>query len=97
VPSVGLASEWMRLAGLRQRPFRGDRVSLEQLLVSPPTILLRSDYRQGEYSGEQRWMAHPLASRTRAGRTLTTDGRRWTCMGPSLIPEVVRLRRELHS
>jgi iron complex transport system substrate-binding protein len=95
MPAVGLAAEWMRLAGLRQRPLRGDRVTLEQLLVSPPKVLLRSDYRQGEYSGEQRWLTHPLARRTRAGKTLATDGRRWTCMGPSLVPEVLRLRREL--
>ena len=95
VAATGLAAEWMRLSGLRQRQFRGDRVTLEQLLVAPPQILLRSDYRQGEYSGEQRWMAHPLARRTHAGKTLTTDGRRWTCMGPSLIPEILRLRREL--
>ena len=93
--ATGLASEWMRLAGLRQRSLQGDRVSLEQLLVSPPKILLRSDYRAGEYSGEQRWMTHPLARRTRAGRTLATDGRRWTCMGPSLVPEILRLRSEL--
>jgi iron complex transport system substrate-binding protein len=93
--ATGLASEWMRLAGLRQRALQGDRVSLEQLLVSPPRVLLRSDYRAGEYSGEQRWMTHPLARRTRAGQTLATDGRRWTCMGPSLIPEILRLRREL--
>ena len=97
VPATGLAAEWMRLAGLRQRAFRGDRVTLEQLLTSPPRVLLRSDYRQGEYSGEQRWMNHPLARRTRAGRTLATDGRRWTCMGPSLLPEILRLRRELAS
>jgi iron complex transport system substrate-binding protein len=95
MPAAGLAAEWMRLAGLRQRPLRGDRVTLEQLLVSPPQVLLRSDYRQGEYSGEQRWLTHPLARRTRAGTTLATDGRRWTCMGPSLVPEVLRLRREL--
>lgn len=95
VSATGLAAEWMRLAGLGQRSFRGDRVSLEQLLVSPPKILLRSDYRQSEYSGEQRWMTHPLARRTRSGQTLSTDGRRWTCMGPSLIPEIARLRREL--
>lgn len=95
VPATGLAAEWMRLAGLQQRLLRGDRVTLEQLLVSPPRVLLRSDYRQGEYSGEQRWMTHPLAKRTRAGRTLSTDGRRWTCMGPSLMPEILRLRREL--
>src|SRR4029453_4506308 len=37
--STGLASEWMRLAGLRQRTLHGDRVSLEQLLVSPPQVL----------------------------------------------------------
>lgn len=91
----GLAADWMRLGGLRQRSLRGDRISLEQLLVAPPQVLLRSDYRQGEYSGEQRWMTHPLARRTRAGQTLTTDGRRWTCMGPSLIPEILRLRRDL--
>ena len=96
VPASGLAAEWMHLAGLRQRALRGDRVSLEQLLVSPPRVLLRSDYRQGEYSGEQRWMSHPLAERTRVGRTLRTDGRRWTCMGPSLLPEILRLRQELH-
>ena len=95
VPATGLAAEWMRLAGLQQRTVRGDRVSLEQLLLSPPRVLLRSDYRQAEYSGEQRWMSHPLARRTRAGKTLSTDGRRWTCMGPSLVPEVLRLRREL--
>jgi iron complex transport system substrate-binding protein len=97
VPATGLAAEWMRLGGLRQRAFPGDRVTLEQLLVSPPGVLLRSDYRQGEYSGEQRWMNHPLARRTRAGRTLATDGRRWTCMGPSLLPEILRLRGELGS
>ena len=93
--ATGLASDWMRLAGLRQRQLQGDRVSLEQLLVTPPKVLLRSDYRAGEYSGEQRWMSHPLARRTRAGKTLATDGRRWTCMGPSLVPEILRLRREL--
>jgi iron complex transport system substrate-binding protein len=97
VPAAGLAAEWMRLAGLRQRTFRGDRVTLEQLLISPPRVLLRSNYRQDEYSGEQRWLSHPLARRTRAGKTLTTDGRRWTCMGPGMIPEVIRLRTELRS
>jgi iron complex transport system substrate-binding protein len=97
VPANGLAAEWMRLAGLKQRAFRGDRVSLEQLLLSPPSVLLRSDYRQNEYSGEQRWMSHPLSRRTRAGKTLSTDGRRWTCMGPSLVGEIHRLRQELRS
>lgn len=95
VAADGLAADWMALAGLRQRPLAGDRVALEQLLVSPPQVLLRSDYRAGEYSGEQRWLAHPIARRARSARTLVTDGRRWTCMGPGLVPEILRLRRAL--
>jgi len=65
------------------------------LLVSPPPILLRSDYRSGQYSGEQRWLSHPLAKGTRKSRSVATDGRRWTCMGPLMVHEVARLRREL--
>lgn len=92
VPAVGIEAEWMALAGLRQRDIRGDRVSLETLLVRPPAVLLRSDYRQGQYSNQQRWLSHPAARGLRAGRTLATDGRRWTCMGPLLIDEIARLR-----
>ncbi|MBV9881541.1 MAG: ABC transporter substrate-binding protein [Sphingomonadaceae bacterium] len=95
VAAGGLEAQWMALAGLRQRPLQGDRVSLETLLVRPPEILLRSDYRQGEYSSSQRWLAHPLARALRAGRAVPTDGRLWTCMGPLLIDEIYRLRREL--
>jgi len=93
VAADGLAADWMKLAGLEQRPLRGDRVSLEQLLVRPPAVLLRSDYRQGQYSGAQRWLAHPLASGTGRSRTIATDGRAWTCMGPVMIEEVLRLRK----
>ena len=95
VAPQGLEAQWMALAGLRQRPMQGDRVPLETLLTRPPRILLRSDYRAGQYSGAQRWLAHPAARRVRGARTLVTDGRRWTCMGPLLIPEVERLRREM--
>jgi iron complex transport system substrate-binding protein len=94
VAATGLEAQWMALAGLRQRPMQGDRVSLETLLVRPPGILLRSDYRQGQYSSGQRWLVHPLARALRAGRVLPTDGRLWTCMGPLLIDEIYRLRRE---
>lgn len=94
VSAVGLASQWMALSGLRQRPLQGDRVSLEQLLVRPPALLLRSQYRSGQYSSEQRWLAHPLARHADRSRTIDTDGRLWTCMGPALIPEIERLRRE---
>lgn len=95
VPATGLAADWMALAGLRQRRLRGDRVSLEQLLVRPPAILLRSDYRSGQYSGEQRWLMHPLAKATGRSRTVPTDGRAWTCMGPPMVAEVRRLRGAL--
>jgi len=93
VAAEGLEAQWMALAGLRQRPLRGDRVSLETLLVEPPSVLLRSDYRQGQYSAGQRWLTHPAARRARGSRAIATDGRRWTCMGPLLIDEIARLRR----
>jgi iron complex transport system substrate-binding protein len=83
----------MALAGLRQRPLPGDRVPLETLIARPPALLLRSDYRAGQYSGGQRWLAHPAARHATPLRTVPTDGRRWTCMGPLLIEEIERLRR----
>ncbi|MDB5693580.1 MAG: transporter substrate-binding protein [Alphaproteobacteria bacterium] len=95
VAASGLSAQWMRLAGLRQRALTGDRVSLEELLVRPPALILRSDYRAGQYSSEQRWLSHPLAAHVRRSRTLATDGRLWTCMGPLLAPEILRLRREV--
>jgi iron complex transport system substrate-binding protein len=94
VAASGLEAQWMRLAGLAQRPMRGDRVSLEQLAARPPAVLLRSDYRAGQYSSGQRWLGHPLARAAGRARTIATDGRLWTCMGPLLIEEIVRLRRE---
>lgn len=92
VAAGSLAAQWMALAGFRQRAVTGDRVSLEQLLLRPPAVILRSDYRQGQYSGEQRWLSHPLARRVRGARTIATDGRAWTCMGPLLAGEIERLR-----
>jgi iron complex transport system substrate-binding protein len=95
LPAAGLGSEWMALAGLRQRPLGAERISLEELLVRPPPILLQSDYRSGQYSGEQRWLRHPLAKGTQRSRSILTDGRPWTCMGPAMIGEVRRLRSKL--
>lgn len=94
IAATSLGAQWMRLAGLRQRALTGDRVSLEQLLTAPPAVLLRSDYRAAQYSSGQRWLTHPLASRARRSRTLRTDGRVWTCMGPLMAAEIARLRRE---
>jgi len=89
----GLGADWMRLAGLRQRPLQGERVSLEDLLVRPPEMLVRSDYRSGQASANARWLSHPLARRALERRSVRTDGRVWTCMGPLMVPEIERLRR----
>ncbi len=83
----GAAAGWLALAGLRQRAVAGDRVDREQLLRDPPAILVESDYRAGEMT---RQSALPIPPRA---RHLRTDGRRWTCLGPSLLPEIERLRR----
>ena len=85
----------MALAGMRQRAMQGDRVSLETLLTAPPAVLLRSDYRAGQYSNGQRWLAHPLARRALRRGAVATAGRRWTCMGPLLVDEIYRLRGAL--
>jgi iron complex transport system substrate-binding protein len=92
VAAGSLAAQWMALAGFRQRAMAGDRVSLEHLLLRPPAVILRSDYRSGQYSSEQKWLSHPLARRVRGARAIATDGRAWTCMGPVLAAEIERLR-----
>jgi len=90
--ATGMGAAWLRLAGIRQRALPGDRISVEGLLRNPPTLLLRSNYRAGEISREGAWLTHPALRAIPHARTITTDGRRWTCMGPSLLPEILRLR-----
>ncbi len=92
VPSVG--ADWLRLAGLKQRPLTGDRVSLETLLVRPPKVLVQSRYRSGQMSRGIEWLNHPIVRNAKAKR-LQADGRAWTCMGPLVIPEIERLRSSL--
>ena len=89
VPSVG--ADWMRLAGLKQRPIAGGRVSLENLLVRPPSVLVQSRYRAGQMSQGTAWLNHPILQNSKS-RRLQVDGRAWTCMGPLVIPEIERLR-----
>jgi iron complex transport system substrate-binding protein len=88
----GIGAQWLRLAGLRQRPLKGDRIEAETMLTMPPELLVRSNYRADQLSREEQWLEHPALRRVRAPR-VATDGRRWTCMGPTLLPEVMRLRR----
>jgi iron complex transport system substrate-binding protein len=92
VPSVG--ADWMRLAGLTQRPVAGGRVSLEHLLVRPPAVLVQSHYRARQMSRGMAWLNHPIL-RSAKSRRVQVDGRAWTCMGPLVIPEIERLRSAL--
>ena len=86
------AVQWLALAGLRQRALPGGKTGLETLLVAPPAVLVRSDYRRGQMSQGMRWFDHPIVKRLDA-RTVTTDGRVWTCSGPMMVGEIERLRR----
>jgi len=87
-----LGAQWLRLAGLRQRPIVGGKASLETLLTAPPKTLVISDYRSGQMSGGVRWLSHPIVQHA-ASRRIVTDGRAWTCMGPFMIAEIERLRK----
>lgn len=91
VGSWSPAVEWLALAGLRQRSLPSGKVTLEQLLINPPAIIIRSDYRAGQMSLGQRWFDHPIVRRS-AARTLASDGRAWTCAGPLMIREIERLK-----
>ncbi|MCY7280977.1 MAG: hypothetical protein LH610_08810 [Sphingomonas bacterium] len=85
-------AEWMALAGLKQRRLPGGRAEFETLLVAPPAVLVRSDYRRGQMSQGMRWFDHPVVKRL-GPRTLATDGRAWTCGGPLMLDAIERLRR----
>jgi iron complex transport system substrate-binding protein len=89
-----LGAQWLRLAGLRQRALSGGRASLETLLTAPPKVLVRSDYRSGQMSGGNRWLANPIVRRS-GQRQVATDGRPWTCLGPLMIPEIERLKKAM--
>jgi iron complex transport system substrate-binding protein len=86
-----LGAQWMSLAGLRQRPLKGGRVSLEDLATRPPSVLLQSRYRAGQTSRGLAWLDHPIVRRL-ASRTRVTDGRPWTCSGAPMLEEIQRLR-----
>lgn len=91
VTKGSLADQWMQRGGFDQRSLRGGRVSLETLAVRPPAILLRSNYRAGQRSQGQAWLAHPLAN-PKQSRIIETDGRVWTCAGPMMLNEIQRLQ-----
>lgn len=87
----GIGANWMRLAGFRQRSLSGGRMTLEKLALDPPAVILRSNYRSGQLSLGQRWLDHPLVRKS-PSRQIVTDGRPWTCGGPPMLAEIMRLR-----
>ncbi len=90
---TGLTATLLRRAGLAAQPVLRGRVSIEGLLLRPPPVLLLSRYHPGERSANAAWLEHPALRRLPAGvRSIETDGRRWTCAGPTLAPEIARLR-----
>ncbi len=91
VGAISLGARWMRLAGFRQRALAGGRVTLEQLALRPPQVLLLSDYRRSQAWLGRQWLDHPLVRRA-ASRRIVTDGRPWTCAGPLMLTEIERLR-----
>lgn len=90
-----LGAQWLALAGARLPAGQGVRVAAETLLLDPPETVIRSDYRRGQTSLGQYWPGFRFVADASATRVVHTDGRRWTCAGPSMLPEIRRLRRIL--
>lgn len=91
VSRESLGAQWMALAGLKQVSIEGGRLNAEKLMVQPPAILLKSDYRHRQLSRGQQWLDQPWVRRD-AARILVTDGRPWTCAGPLMPYEIARLQ-----
>jgi iron complex transport system substrate-binding protein len=92
----GLSATLLRHAGLAEQATPRGRVSIEGLLLRPPRVLVISRYHPGELSANAAWLDHPALRRLPAGiRRVETDGRRWTCLGAGVAPEIARLRAVL--
>lgn len=95
VASGSLDAQWLSLAGIAVPENHGGRVTAEHMLIDPPATIVRSDYREDQASRGQFWLGFRFLERSRQTRIVSTDGRRWTCSGLSLLPEIMRLRRML--
>jgi iron complex transport system substrate-binding protein len=92
-----LGAQWLELAGVAAPDDLGGRVAAERMLVSPPSIAIRSDYRRSQTSRGHFWPGFRFIEDMHRTRTIWTDGRRWTCGGPALMPEIIRIREALAS
>ena len=95
VASGSLDAQWLALAGIAIPARQAGPVTAEQMLINPPATVVRSDYREGQASRGQFWPGFRFLERSPQTRILSTDGRRWTCSGLSLLPEIMRLREAL--
>ena len=92
----GVGAQLLRHAGLVQQDVPAGQVSLERLLAEPPQVIVQTQYRSSQTSLGQSWLQHPaLKALPATTRTITVDGRPWTCMGPLVAPEIARLRAQL--
>jgi iron complex transport system substrate-binding protein len=92
-----LGTQWLALAGVASPDDLGGQVPAERMLIVPPPVVIRSDYRHRQTSRGHYWPGFRFIARSPDTRTIWTDGRRWTCSGLALLPEIVRLREELAS
>lgn len=95
VASGSLDAQWLSLAGAAIPADQAGRVTAEHMLIDPPTTVIRSDYREEQTSRGQFWPGFRFLERSPQTRVISTDGRRWTCSGLSLLPEIMRLRAAL--
>lgn len=95
VAAASLDAQWLALAGVVTPGDQGGRVTAEHMLIDPPTTVIRSNYREDQTSRGQFWAGFRFLDRSPETRIIATDGRRWTCSGLALLPEIMRLREAL--
>jgi iron complex transport system substrate-binding protein len=96
-PAGSLGAQWLALAGVQNTRSDGYTVRAEDILRDPPPLVIRSTYHASRTSRSHQWLGYRFLAQSRSTRTLRTDGRLWTCAGLSLLPEILRLRREIAS
>ncbi|MEZ5534016.1 MAG: ABC transporter substrate-binding protein [Thiolinea sp.] len=69
----------------------GGRVSLEQLVMSPPDVLLMSNYQQHEVRAYQHLVHPALDKLVPARQRADTQPRNWTCGTPLVLETVAKL------
>lgn len=87
----GAAAEWLAFAGIHPIATPPGLSRVEQVVTTRAPLVLRSDYRKGQFSFGSATLDHPLVRRA-GSRQIVVDGRRFICSGPLLLDEIERLR-----